>query len=545
MIFLLLACVDPPATPPASELPAVASDMGLKSLDESRLLRRMSLDIRGILPSLQDLDAVDADPKQLERLRDSYLDDPHVQERLVQLLAERWHTRVDEFLVPYWEYQPYADDPRYEYAVERAIGEEPLRLMAYIATQDRPWPEIVTADYTVANEILAPIWPLDYPGGSGWQVSRYEDGRPAAGVLSTNGLWWRYYTTVSNLNRGRAAAVARLLLCEDYLARPVTFSNSVALVDQDGIEEALRSNPYCMGCHSSIDPIASALFGFWQAGEYNTDEMDHYHPERERLGVSVIGTAPEWYGVPVDGLAEMGSRIAADPRFVRCTARSMAELLWRRPVEIEDFSRVEQLRDAYLEGGERLKPLIAAVTDTAVYRAGGLDSKGTEQQEARENTLRLMTAPLLASSIEELTGYRWVERGFDQLDNDSIGYRILGGGVDGSYVTRAQQTPGMTWALTVQRLAEGAAEHVVQQELERGQTRRLLAQVQLNSQPGSQEFEEELAALYWRLYAQKAGADWKTAIGELWTSVASAEDEKAAWVAVISVMLRDPLFTGY
>ncbi|HND30504.1 MAG TPA: DUF1585 domain-containing protein, partial [Myxococcota bacterium] len=482
----------------------------------------MSLDIRGILPSTEDLDAVTADAAQLEVLRDAYLDDPHVEERLVQLLAERWHTRVDEFLVPYWEYQPYSSDPTYEYAVERAIGEEPLRLMAFVATQDRPWPEIVTADYTLANEILAPIWPLDYPGGSGWQVSHYQDGRPAAGVLSTNGLWWRYYTTVSNLNRARAAAVARLLLCEDYLARPVTFSTNVSLVDQDGIEEALRSNPYCMGCHSSIDPIASALFGFWQAGEYNTDEMDHYHPERERLGVSVIGTAPEWYGVPVDGLAEMGSRIAADPRFARCTARSMAELLWRRPVENEDFSRVEQLRDAYLKGGERLKPLIAAVTDTAVYRAGGLNSKGTATQEAQENTLRLMTAPLLASSIEDLTGFRWVERGFDQLDNDSIGYRILGGGVDGSYVTRAQQKPGMTWALTVQRLAEGAAEHVVQQELERGQSRRLLSRVELNSAPGSTEFEEELKGLYWRLYARPASAAWSTAIGELWTSVATA-----------------------
>ncbi len=545
MMFLFLACTVPPADPPASELPAVASDAGLNSLDSSRLLRRMSLDIRGILPSIEELDAVAADAEQLKPLRDAYLDDPRVEQRLVQLLAERWHTRVDEFLVPYWEYQPYGSDPTYEYAVERAIGEEPLRLMAYIATQDYPWTDIVTADYTLANEILAPIWPLDYPDGSGWQVSRYRDGRPAAGVLSTNGLWWRYYTTVSNLNRGRAAAVARLLLCEDYLARPVTFASNVALVDQEGLEEALRSNPYCMGCHSSIDPIASALFGFWQAGEYNTDEMDHYHPERERLGISVIGTAPAWYGVPVDGLAEMGRRVAADPRFARCTAQSMAELLWRRPVGNADFARIDQLRDAYLEGGERLKPLIAAVTDTPVYRAGGLNSRGTAEQEAQENTLRLMTAPLLASSVEDLTGFRWIEAGFDQLDNDSIGYRILGGGVDGSYVTRAQQNPGMTWALTVQRLAEGAAEHVVQQELERGQSRRLLSRVGLNSAPGSTEFEEELKALHWRLYAQPAPASWSTAIGALWSSVAQAEDETAAWVAVLSVLFRDPLYTAY
>ena len=54
--------------------------------------------------------------------------------------------------------------------------------------------------------------------------ARYTDGRPAAGVLATNGLWWRYTTTDSNMNRTRAAAISRLLLCEDFMARPVSFA---------------------------------------------------------------------------------------------------------------------------------------------------------------------------------------------------------------------------------------------------------------------------------------------------------------------------------
>ena len=50
-------------------------------------------------------------------------------------------------------------------------------------------------------------------------MARYQDGRPAAGVLATNGLWWRYRSTASNANRKRANQASRILLCQDYLVR--------------------------------------------------------------------------------------------------------------------------------------------------------------------------------------------------------------------------------------------------------------------------------------------------------------------------------------
>ena len=34
----------------------------------------------------------------------------------------------------------------------REVGEEPLRLMAHVAVNDLPWSDIVTADYTMADE---------------------------------------------------------------------------------------------------------------------------------------------------------------------------------------------------------------------------------------------------------------------------------------------------------------------------------------------------------------------------------------------------------
>jgi hypothetical protein len=543
VIPLLLAC----APPPENAAPARPDpDAALVPLTGTRLLRRMSLDLRGVLPSVAELEEVESDEAALPTIRDAYLDDPHFEDRLVDLLAERWHTEVDEYLIFYLEYQETAYSGGIEYAWERSIGDEPLRLMAHIGATDAPWTDIVTADYTMANEILGDIWPLQREAGDGWQIAHYTDDRPAAGVLATDGLWWRYYSTVSNYNRGRAAAIARLLLCVDYLSRPVSFTNNVAIVDQDGIEEALRTNPYCEGCHSSIDPLASSLFGFWVANEYNIFEMQAYHAEREPLGEALLGTPPSYYGQPLSGLAELGQQIAVDPRFSRCAAQSMAESLWRREVTIDDFDRVDALRDAYLAGGERLKPLMAAVTDTPVYRAGGLTADATADQLQNENTTRMIDARLLASVLQDITGLVWIRDGFDQLRNDTYGFRILGGAVDGTYVTRPQRTPGLTWALTVQRAAEAGALFAIDHELRApAAANHLFHYADADARPGDAAFDRELGELDFRLYGQRPGDDELAAQEALWSSIAGSAGPEEAWVGLFSALLRDPAFVGY
>ncbi len=537
-----LACAQPTETTP------VDPDAVLVPLDGPRLLRRMSLDLRGTLPSVAELDAAEiADEEGLDALRDALLEDPAFEERVVLKLAERWHTRVDEFLLSNAEYlSEGVGAPEQIYAWERAVGEEPLRLMAWVAANDRPWTEIVTADYTVANETLAAAWPIDYPeDGEGWEVSTYTDGRPAAGVLATNGLWWRYYSTVSNYNRGRAAAISRLLLCEDYLARPVTFDSQVALVDEAGVESALRSNPYCLGCHSSLDPLASALFGFWVANEYSAIEMDTYHRERELLGQYLLGTEASFFGTPVAGLAQLGEQIAQDPRFSRCAAETFAEVLWGRAVTQDDFDRVELLRDAFLAGDGSIKPLLRAVVDTPVYRAGALEDAATDAQRAGENTTRLIDAILFRSVMADLSGFSWQYEGFDQLDNDTYGYRLLGGGVDGSYVTGTQRLPSITWLLTNQLVAEGAASQLVEGLDTPEAEGRIFTAVSSANTPDDAAFQAELAQLHWRLFAVRADDGWLAEMSAIWREVEATDGPDAAWTVALAAMLQDPLFVTY
>ncbi|MCB9744293.1 MAG: hypothetical protein H6740_16970 [Alphaproteobacteria bacterium] len=531
LLLPLLACGEPEPEVTAPER---------VSLPAPRLARRMSLDLRGTLPTPEELAEVEADPASLDALRDAWLEDPRLEERLVQALAERWHTRVDDFLLIYREYPELADDPTVAYSFKRAVGEEPLRLMARIAVDDRSWDEVVTADTTMANELLLSIWPLEaVDAGEGWREARYTDSRPAAGVLATNGLWWRYESTVTNYNRARAAALVKLLVCEDIASQPVSFAELPSLIDEESTRLALRETPACVHCHSAVDPIAATLFGFWAANEHNSHEIDSYHRERETQGADLMGVEPHWFGVPVRDLGDVGQAIAMDSRFPTCAVKGFLEPLLRRPLEPEEFDEVQALVEVFEAGDRRVKPLLAAITDTEAYRAGGLTAQASEATAAREHTTRLLTAPLLRSALGEAANLEWSDAGTELLDEDTEGYRILAGGVDGVYVTAPPPEPNTSWLLVVQRAAQLAARDMIEDHAA-GQTPPLLDGIELSG-----DVEAAAAELRWRLTAQHPDADTLAADRALWEQVEALSGEDEAWIALLWALLQDPEFTRY
>ncbi len=537
-ILLALSCATEPA-------PAVVEDPvdEVTPLAAPRLLRRLSLDLRGVVPSLEELDAVEADPARLEDYRDAWLDDPRLEQRLVEMLAEQWRTRVDEFDARWYDYDLTMQD---EFAFDQSVGEEPLRLMARVAMLDLPWSDTVTTDVTMVNPMLASIWPVSYPAGaSGWQEGRYTDGRPAAGVLTTNGLWWRYSTNPFNLGRSRAAAILRHLLCEDFLARPVSFAPVEDVTTQATSTNAALGDPYCLACHAALEPLAAATFGFWWRTQYSAIEMRTYHAEREGMGEAVLGVAPAYFGAPLTGLADLGAHVAADPRFHRCAVETAGSMLLRRALVAEDHDHVNGWLAAYHASGDRYKAALRAITDDPMYRAGGVPDEAPEAAHQRASTLRLLSVDQLQSSIEDLSGYRWTSAGYEMLGTDIQGYRVLGGGMDGMTVVRAQQDPSVSWALVIERLAQAGADAWVTRELAPGATPRELTLVTREDRPGSDAFRAQLRALYWRLYAERADESWLVEAEALWSAALAREGSpEQAWIVLLATMLRDPLWVG-
>jgi Protein of unknown function (DUF1588) len=343
--------------------------------------------------------------------------------------------------------------------LQRNIGEEPLSLIAYVAMNDLPFSNILHGNLTFATPLLKALWPLqDVAPPPGWvpprtTAARYTDGRPSAGVLSMNAIYWRHTSTVDNANRGRTNAISSALMCEDYLSRPIDFPKNIDLTNADAIGTAIRTNAACQACHATLDPMASHLWGFMFT---NSDAYtwSHYQLQNETLWRSTTETPPAFFGTPSHTLPELASNIASDERFVRCTVKRVYESLMGRRADLDDEGILAEHREAFLAGGLALRPLVKSVVMHPLYR--GANASSTFGGDTPPAKTRIATANALGDSIEHLTGFRFiVDQGWDALHLDT-GIRALAGGSDRGFARDA--STGM--ALVHLRLAEGGAQAV-------------------------------------------------------------------------------------
>jgi hypothetical protein len=533
-VLLLFACHEPPpAAPPA--------EAALARLSPTDQLTRASLDLRGVRPAIAEIERVEADPLALETLIDEYMVDPRFGARVADLFSEVFLTRTESYLV---SFEGYGVEDISQASLLRSIGDEPLQMIAHVASNDRPLTDLVTADYTMGNEVLARLWPIDYPeGGTGWQEVHYIDGRPAAGLLASNSLWWRYQSTDSNANRGRANAVSRLFLCHDYLTRPIEFDRNVNLLDEEAINDALRTNPGCVNCHASLDPLAAYFFGFTYY-EFTGGELSEYHPERERNWTQFLGTPPAYYGEPGDDLSDLGRQIASDHRFPECVVQHTTQLLLRRDVTAEDMDSLTRHREALLQGEMKLRPLLKSVLLSDEYRAAADDTP-------RGVPLKLVTPNLLLSQVHDLTGFDWqTVDGWSLLESDAMGFLTLAGGADGTYVVKNATSPNSTLLLVQERLAEAASDFVVASDAADRANARLFTEIDFTETPetGRDAMVAQIQRLHLLLFGDRVAADGPEVEANLslWSELHEVEPDPArAWTGLLSALLRDPSFLLY
>ena len=544
-LIWMLACGGPSELPTQTEVqePVLQEEVQVLHMDSLALLNRASLDLRGVRPSLEEIEAVEADPQALEGLIEGFVEDPRFGERVRDLYGEVYLSQQDSRYVTA-AMVDQDDEPLWA----ASVGQEPLRLVQRIAQDDLPWTELVVGDWTMANEPLLQAWPLETLEAAdeqGWAMARYTDGRPAAGVLSTNAMWWRYMSNASNANRGRANAISKTLLCTDYLSKPITFERDVDLLDQEAIDDALQNNPGCVACHYSLDPLASYLWGFYYYDYQSAIETSEYHPERELLYEDYGGIEPGYFGEPGSSLADLGQQLAADPRFAECAVEQAMELLLQRELMLEDQSDFNQHRRVFLEEGLRLKPLWLSVVSSDAYRA----ASGQEQQ--RLVPAKLVSVELLTRQTEALTGYRFTYAGYDMMSTDTYGLRTLAGGVDGNFVTRPASEPMTTMVLVQERLAQAAAWYAVDQESALApEDRRLFTQIDFSETPATnpEPMAAQVQLLHLLVLGDRVASDGQEVQAnlELWEGLYAIDgDPEAAWAGLLSVLMRDPAYLVY
>lgn len=520
----------------------------LTLLDARASLIRLSVDLRGVHPTEAELAAIEANPDLYADYVDRYLADPRFLVRLREVFNLRYLTRNGE---TYFDLDEAGLEELSSNDVARAIADEPLMLVSHIAENNLPFTELVLADYTMADPVTAAMWDIDYPDdATGWVPAQYRDGRPHAGILSMTTLWQRYGSMGGNANRHRANAISRLLLCDDYLTRPIVLNR--AAVDQltDDPETAISTNTGCQSCHSTLDPLAAHLFGF-----FNYDEPDSlidsttYRPENEEAWRDYAGKEPAYYGTPTNGIPELAVQIAQDPRFASCAARTVFEGFTQRSLEDADWSEFQRHLGAFELSGLRLEPLVRSIVLSDEYLAASTTDPVLDERLA---TVKTVSPAQLADIIEGITGYRWEFSGLDGLTTHDMGLPVLAGGVDGDFVIHPTFEPSVGLVFIQERLAQAAAYAVAEADLdpERAGDARLLAYVTIEDTPESapEAFNTQIRALYLAVTGTALATDATepAALTALWKQSYSVDaDPVGAWAAVTSVVLRDPTVLFY
>ena len=261
------------------------------------------------------MQALQASPERLNEFVNAFVDSEELGAVLGDLAARWLRSRTMDYPLPGMD----SEDTGLAY--QRSVGEQPIQQFRFV-DHDRSYDEFLLADYTIANRILAMTWPVDGYDDAGpeWQRVSYKDERPAAGYLASNSFLLRYLTDGINFNRGRANAVSRILLCDDYLLRPIDFPRNIDLTDEDGIKNAVKNQRACISCHDTLDPIASYFAPFSEVedtGAYNAMMVEDWEETTE--------TAPGFLGSLGDDIRDLSAQIARDPRFARCLTRRLYE----------------------------------------------------------------------------------------------------------------------------------------------------------------------------------------------------------------------------
>ena len=297
--------------------------------------------------------------------------------KLAELLMELPDDRPEE-LQDYHE-RPYFTRGDAEWMFRRAVAREPLELIAHVVMSDRPYTEVLTADYTMVNAFSD----LAYRADSGFEhVFAAEDGFydrrpygifrpghndghiphdqdfeineeegtyrfsayqewPHAGVLSTQSWLARYPSTDTNRNRARARWTYFHFLGVDIEKSAPRSTDPEALADTDN---PTLKNPACTVCHERLDPVAGAYQSFGDLGHYldqygGMDSLSEAYKCPECYGGEWGSTAYQegdtWYrdmrepgfegeaadAQGGDSLQWLAAEIVSDKRFAKATVR--------------------------------------------------------------------------------------------------------------------------------------------------------------------------------------------------------------------------------
>lgn len=382
-----------------------------------------------------------------------------------------------------------------------SMARENLKLASFIVRNDRPFTEIVTADYMVMNPYTARAYGvtgIDFENSldqDEWKEGRVA-GIPHAGVLSS-AMWLnRFPTTATNRNRHRSRMVYWFFLATDVnklAERPLDPTNITAF-------NPTMNNPNCNVCHNVIDPIAGTMMNWNTEGSYSPPEDGWF-----------TNMLPPGFGdaeMPYDGAQEyaavqwLGQQIANDRRFATSVVHHMYRgLTGQEPLlfptdtdsptyqeEVLQYEVQDQIFDeiaqSFIDSDFNLRTVFKELMKSKYFRVKNVLDPERAPALAELGMGRMLTPELLDEKIKAVTGMYWEDNNGDHYLLDGNEYRMLYGGIDSDDVTVRMTDPNGIMAGIQMRMSNEMACRITARDFtQKSQDRRLFPHVDAETAP--------------------------------------------------------------
>jgi len=488
---------------------------GVGLLDNKQTLRRAAIIIAGRLPTETEYAAVsDNKEASLKVAVKGLMQGDSFHRFLIEgandrLLVERdIHSNGNNanFINPGFQYMPeltnYFYDlfkngitdthPHYMRFVN-GYANAPLELIAYVIENDKPYSEILTADYTMVNPATNLIYRAEaefvdssdhqeyHPGKIEWHdphstiftedefgVLILQEGDivdwPHAGVLSDPAFMQRYPSTSTNRNRARARWTFYHYLGFDIEKSAGRSLDPEVLADTNN---PTMNNPACTACHENMDPVAGAFKFFNDDAQYksnSTDSLAHTYIDESPL----YQHGDTWYRdmrtpgfnneiAPEEGssIQWLAQQMVEDSRFYPAAITFWWQSLMgsgvaAAPENSSDYNYQNELllfqqQTLFIETvseqfkvHKNMKDVFTDIIISPWFRATSVDSSNAQASEYLMNigSEKLLTPEQLERKTQSITGYSWNERFEDypypnkRMTNLLDEMRLIYGGID-------------------------------------------------------------------------------------------------------------------
>ena len=251
--------------------------------------------------------------------------------------------------------------PEFDENLRDAFQRESELFLESQLREDRPVTDLLTADYTFANERLARHYGIPQVYGSRFRRVTLSDDR-RAGVLGHGSI----LTVTSYANRTSPVVRGKWLLETILGTPPPPPPADVPPLDNTPVQGSLRqrmeqhrTNPVCASCHAQIDPLGFALENFDAIGKWRTTES--------KTRIDASGSLVD--GTRFDGPVTFRQALLSHRDvFMHTLAEKLLTYALGRGVEYYDMPAVRRILRETAAGDDRWSALILAITKSMPFQ---------------------------------------------------------------------------------------------------------------------------------------------------------------------------------